>query len=136
MHSGLALVLAAAMALLAVPVQVQAARDARCFVEPFPRLLENHIANERQCGLNNPHVINWVCEPVHGLVPDAVLAEFAAGSPATATAPALVFPAQAGPSSKPALARRQTEQRSSRAAGLSGAAILGAVELLGRAASK
>ena len=133
MHSILALVLAAAMALLASPVQ--AARNARCFVEPFPRLLENHIANERQCGLNNPHVINWACEPMHGLVPDAVLAEFA-GLAATAPAPALVFPAQAGPSSKPVVAKRQTEQPSPRAAGLSGAAILGAIELLGRAASK
>ena len=134
MHSILALALAAAMALLASPVQ--AARNARCFVEPFPRLLENHIANERQCGLNNPHFINWVCEPVHSLIPDAVRAEFAAGLPAAAPAPALVFPAQAGPSSKPALAKRQTEQPSPRAAGLAGAAILGAVELLGRAASK
>jgi hypothetical protein len=41
-------------------------------MEPFPSMLQHHIQNEQQCGLNNPHVLNFVCEPIRGLVPDSV----------------------------------------------------------------
>ena len=62
----------------------------KCFQEPFPQLLEHQITNYRKCGLNNPFVMNFVCEPIRGLVPDAVYyqwhaernpQEFATGSP-------------------------------------------------------
>lgn len=48
----------------------------KCFLEPFPRLLLDHITNQQVCGLNNPHVVEFVCEPVRGLVPDQVWLEF------------------------------------------------------------
>lgn len=49
---------------------------ARCFREPFPQLLQTQIDNERRCGPNNPFVLNVVCVPVRGLVPDAVWRQF------------------------------------------------------------
>lgn len=44
----------------------------QCFREPFPSMLAEHIMNDHRCGLYNPHVINWSCEPVRGVVPDAI----------------------------------------------------------------
>lgn len=57
-----------------LPTMIAAASSARqrCFVEPFPGMLEAELQNYRACGLNNPHVIDYVCEPVRGLVPDAL----------------------------------------------------------------
>lgn len=59
-----------------LPTMIAAASSSptrqRCFVEPFPGMLEAEISNHRACGLKNPHVIDFVCEPVRGLVPDAI----------------------------------------------------------------
>lgn len=58
-----------------LPTMIAAASSAsrqRCFIEPFPGMLEAEISNRRACGLKNPHVIDYVCEPVRGLVPDAI----------------------------------------------------------------
>lgn len=63
----------AALTFASAMVSVLASKQ--CFMEPFPSMLEMHITNEHQCGINNPHIINWACEPVRGLVPDAVWLE-------------------------------------------------------------
>lgn len=63
MKSILAIILTSTVALVSA---------SRCYMEPFPTMLQNHIRNEQQCGLNNPHILNFVCEPIRGLVPDAV----------------------------------------------------------------
>lgn len=56
-----------------LPTMIAAASSRqRCFVEPFPGMLQAEISDHRACGLNNPHVIDYVCEPVRGLVPDAI----------------------------------------------------------------
>ena len=52
------------------------AASKQCYMEPFPSMLAQNIVNEHRCGLNNPHIINWACEPVRGLVPDAVWLEY------------------------------------------------------------
>lgn len=36
----------------------------KCYKEPFPRLLEQHIRDLHQCGLNNPFIVDYACEPI------------------------------------------------------------------------
>jgi hypothetical protein len=53
-----------------------ASSSKQCFMEPFPSTLVHHIAEDHKCGLDNPHMVNWVCEPVRGLVPDAIWLQY------------------------------------------------------------
>ena len=60
-----------------LPTMIAAASSRqRCFVEPFPGMLNAEIQNFSACGLNNPHIVDYVCEPVRGLVPDSIWLDF------------------------------------------------------------
>jgi len=60
-----------------LPTMIAAASSRqRCFIEPFPGMLDAEIQNFSACGLKNPHVIDYVCEPVRSLVPDATWLDF------------------------------------------------------------
>lgn len=65
-----------ALAALLPTLIAAASSRQRCFVEPFPGMLDAEISNNSACGLKNPHVVDFVCEPVRGLVPDAVWLDF------------------------------------------------------------
>lgn len=62
-------------ALLPTMIAASSSRQ-RCFVEPFPGMLDAEIQNFSACGLKNPHVIDYVCEPVRSLVLDATWLDF------------------------------------------------------------